>query len=539
MLGILTAMAALLLVASPSLADILINEVLYDPEGPDSGYEFVELMAVNEGANLEGLRLEFCNGSDPGTWRTLWTGLAGVSLSAGALFLIGEEAVDPAPQAVVSLGLQNGPEALRIVRGEEILDLLGYGPELSLDLCEAWPAGDAPSGKSLARMPDGVDTNQNVLDFFARDPSPGALNDPDLALDILSARLPIPPPGSGEAWTLRVEVENLGRLPWGEAPTLSVGSASMDLPRLEPGHSGNVDIRLHAPGPGPDELLIVAGGRDIPPDSLPLPYHVGFGPLLLSEVQFAPLTGRSEWVECLAPEGLSATGPWTLMDLSGASASFAPPALAPGERILLCQNREGVLQDHPGLPAARVLELDPWPSLANLGESWEWPPWTDGLRLRDETGLDSDGMLYHGEWITEKGRSLERLRLRAVSGASAWAPCALGSTPLAGPDPAASPREGAWSLEPQPFDPAREVVEFVLRENGEAARLRLFDAVGRPVQEIPGELSTGTLRLLWDGRDESGRDLPSGAYPFQISWRRSRGGEAHQRGVCLLLRSGP
>ncbi len=533
------ALTAALLAAAPAGAAILINEALYDPEGPDTGFEFVELMALDEDASLDGLRLEFCNGSEPGEWRILWTGQAGDSLPAGSLFLVGEESVIPRPQAVVPLGLQNGPEALRLVRGEETLDLLGYGAELPLELCEAWPAGDAASGKSLARMPDGVDSDQNVLDFFAREPSPGGLNDPDLALAILAARLPIPPPGAGLSWTLRVEIENRGRLAWSHAPRLQAGGESVELPRLQPGHGEAVEIRLTAPGAGVEELLLIAGGGGIPPDSLRLSHRVGFGPLLLTEVQFAPATGRSEWVECLAPEGLNPAGPWSLEDLSGTWASFTPPPLAPGERVVLCRDLEALLREHPGLPAARVLELYPWPSLANLGESWEWPPWTDGLRLRDEAGLDSDGLLYHGEWITEKGRSLERLRLNAVAGAAAWAPCALGSTPLTGPDPAASPRDGAWSLEPQPFDPAREAVEFVLRDSGAAARLRLFDALGRPVQEIPGDLSTGTLRLLWDGRDETGRDLPSGAYPFQISWRRSRGGEAQQRGVCLLLRSGP
>jgi len=227
------------------------------------------------------------------------------------------------------------------------------------------------------------------------------------------------------------------------------------------------------------------------------------------------------------------------MDLSGALATFQLPALAPGERFILCQDRDRLLDEHPGLVAARVMELSNWPSLANLGESREWPPWTDGLRLQDEQGLDSDGILYMGEWIDEKGRSLERLQMYEQEGASAWAPCPVGSNPLAGPDPMGSNLETAWSLWPQPFDPARESVEFRLREQGDSARLSLFDAVGRPVQEIPGNMSSGNLRLLWDGRDREGRQMPSGAYPFLISWEKPGGGEGQQRGLCLMLRSAP
>ncbi|MBC8367900.1 hypothetical protein H8E52_10855 [bacterium] len=532
-------LAILALWTAPAVADIIINEVLYDPEGADTGYEFVELIAVGEVLSLDGLVLEFCNGADPGNWDLLWSAEPGHRLAPGEIFLIGEGLVVPAPDALVELAMQNGPEALRLRRGEGVLDLLGYGEDLPPELCEAWPALDAPSGKSLSRMPDGVDSNQNILDFFAWEPSPGSLNDPDLELSILAARLPIPPPRPGEEWFLRVEFENTGRLQWPEAPRLSLGAQTLELPRLPSGHKSMEDLPIQPLAEGIHELTLVAGGGSLPPDSLELSCRVGPGPLLLSEVQFVPATGRSEWVECLAPSGFTPNGPWKLVDLSGALATFQLPALAPGERFILCQDRDRLLEEHPSLVAARVMELSNWPSLANLGESREWPPWTEGLRLQDGQGLDSDGLLYLGEWIQEKGRSLERLQMYEQEGASAWAPNPVGSSPLEGPDPLGSSTESAWSLSPQPFDPARESVEFRMREQGASARLRLFDAMGRPVQEIPGNMSSGNLRLLWDGRDREGRHLPSGAYPFLISWDKSAGGEGQQRGLCLMLRSGP
>ena len=531
--------AVLALLTAPAVAEILINEVLYDPDGADTGYEFVELIATGEAQSLDGLVLEFCNGAEPGSWSALWVAESERNLAAGELFLIGEASVLPAPDALVELSMQNGPEAIRLRRGDEVLDLLGYGEGLSPELCESWPAVDAPSGKSLARLPDGVDTHQNILDFFAWDPSPGSLNDPDLELSILATRLPIPPPRSGEEWSLRVELENTGRLQWPERPQLSLQDQSLELPRLSAGHKSAVDFPMPNLAQGDHDLTLAAGGETIPPDSLHLSCRIGPGPLLLSEVQFVPLTGHSEWVECLAPEGFTPTGPWKLVDLGGTEAVFQIPALAPGERVILCPDKDRMLEAHPALVAARIVELSKWPSLANLGESREWPPWTDGLRLKDEQGRDSDGLLYLGHWIEEKGRSLERLQLYGQEGASAWAPCPVGSSPLTGPDPLPGSSESAWSLWPQPFDPARESVEFRLREQGEQARLKLFDAMGRPVQEIPGNMSSGTLRLLWDGRDREGRQLPSGAYPFSISWDKPSGGEGQQRGLCLLLRSGP
>ncbi len=524
---------------TPAAGNIIINEVLYDPAGADTGFEFVELIAPDEGMSLDGVALEFCNGSEPGAWSILWRGGSADSLVAGGLFLLGESLLSPPPDAVVELGLQNAPDALRLTREGIILDLLGYGQDLPAELYENWPAADAPSGRSLSRLPDGIDTDQNVLDFFDTEPTPGVFNDPDYAAVILNARLPMPPPAPGRPWILLIEAENHGRLDWPGKLDLGIGDlAGTEFPSLAAGHRAAVDIDMPPLGAGIHELVIRLTGESlVPPDSLGLRFRVGLGPLLLTEVMFVPLSGRSEWVECLAPEGLSPTGPWSLSDLGGAEASFQPMALAPGERFILCQNREDLLAAHPDLPAARILELAPWPSLANRGESAAWPPWTDGLRLKDGEGLCSDGLLYIGDWIDEKGWSLERLRPYGDGDLSAWARCPTVSSPLAGPDPQVKESDALWRVSPQPFDPAFGAVAFMAREQGSSARLRIFDAAGRPVQEILGAMETGNLRLLWDGRDRRGRPLPSGAYPYSLSWEDPRRNEQQRRGFCLLLRS--
>ncbi len=71
---------------------ILLNEVLYDPDGADGGLEFVELVARVGGdpaASLEGWVLETGNGAQPGDWTVAWVGGVGDRL-AGGLFLIGK-----------------------------------------------------------------------------------------------------------------------------------------------------------------------------------------------------------------------------------------------------------------------------------------------------------------------------------------------------------------------------------------------------------------------------------------------------------------
>jgi len=538
MLRAIRCMPILLLSVFGAGADgIFLNEVLYDPEGGDAGHEFVELIG-EAFSSLEGVGLEFCNGSDPGDWTRLWTGQPGDLFGADGLFLIGESALTTSPDAIAVLAMQNGPEAIRLTRFGGTLDLLGYGAELDPSLYEAWPAADAPSGRSLSRIPDGVDTDQNALDFFSTEPTPSRLNDPELELRIRDLHLPMPPPGEGVAWILSVEIENTGRLAWPSVVEILAGPAtSIELEPLEAGERRWVELPMPGSSSGPRPLAIVARGEGaFLTDSLHLTHRVGLGPLLLSEVQFAPETGRSEWVECLAPEGLSVFGEWRLVDLGGYEASFPLPALGPGERIILCRDLEALRAEHVGLPAARLLEVSPWPSLSNEGENQSWPPWTDGLRLVDPQGLDSDGMLYRGDWTDRPGQSLERLYEYGPGAGSAWGACPRGSTPLAGPSPAADPASRDWSLEPQPFDPDEGAVEFTMRAAGGAARLRIFDAAGRLVQELGGRLGAGSLRLLWDGRDRRGRSLPSGAYPYLLSWDDLGGAERSRRGCCLILR---
>ena len=66
-----------LLQGTPASAGLVLNEILYDPEGPDEGAEFVELWNSDSIAvALEGVAVESGDGSRPGTWVTIFTGAA-------------------------------------------------------------------------------------------------------------------------------------------------------------------------------------------------------------------------------------------------------------------------------------------------------------------------------------------------------------------------------------------------------------------------------------------------------------------------------
>ncbi len=528
---------ALACAAGAAAGELLLNEVLYDPPGADGDAEFVELIAVGPGAaSLEGLALEFCNGSNPGEWTTLWSGEAGITLEAGDLYLLGEAGVSGADH-LLDLDLQNGPEALRLTRAGQVVDLLGYGADLDPALYEAWPADDV-SGSALARLPDGADTDQNALDWFAAEPSPGELNLPDFRLRLDRAELPWLPLAPGEPCSLKVALRNTGGRDWPAAPGLYAdGLLLATVPPLAPNHETELALLLPPLPSGDSNMLLSARGiGGVPADSLDLSLRVGLGPLRIDELLFAPEHGLPEWVECLCLEFQTGLERYVLRDLSGTAAEFSPPSLAAGERFLLTADRSALLAAWPHLDPARVLAPSPWPSLANSGNASQAPAWTDGLRIDDIDGRRVDGLLYRGEWIPAPGRSIERLADHPSGGLPPWAACPLASTPLSGQPAPSFSQASPLALSPNPFDPERERLWIELRAEGGKAWMLLFDAGGRQVQRLTGTLAPGRLRLPWDGRNAQGEALPDGAYPLLAYWTDRDGRTRQLSAVMGLLR---
>ncbi len=136
-------------------AGLVINEFLPDPEGADSGQEFVEFMNNGSQAiNLNGIEFQFANGSVGLPWMTRWQAQEDFFLNPGQLFLLVDRnwVGSALSDAEAWLGLQNGPDAIRVVRDEEVLDLVGYGSLSDDELQEISAVGLQP-GLSLSRRP--------------------------------------------------------------------------------------------------------------------------------------------------------------------------------------------------------------------------------------------------------------------------------------------------------------------------------------------------------------------------------------------------
>jgi len=68
---------------------------------------------------------------------------------------------------------------------------------------------------------------------------------------------------------------------------------------------------------------------------------------------------------------------------------------------------------------------------------------------------------------------------------------------------------------PNPFNPAT-TIRFELSRPGDVA-LAIFDARGRSVRRIESPARpAGAQSIVWDGRDATGRTLPSGVYLYEV-----------------------
>ncbi len=174
----------------PPLPALVINEIDYDQPGTDAA-EFIEIR--NNGsapASLAGWTLELVNGNGAAVYLSF--DLAGPVLAAGDYFVVCANAatvancdLDVSPDTNL---VQNGaPDAVVLSFEGAIMDAVSYEGDVP-GYFEGSGAGLADSGAdgSISRCPDGIDTNQNNLDFvFVTSISPGAANHcPSGALEV-------------------------------------------------------------------------------------------------------------------------------------------------------------------------------------------------------------------------------------------------------------------------------------------------------------------------------------------------------------------
>ncbi len=492
----LASLFAAALSCAPSFHTI-ITEVYYDAPGDDTGHEFVELWNPGPGtAALAGLRLEAGDGGGPGRWTLRWTGSPGDSLRAGQRFVVGGALVTPAPQVVVALDLQNGPDAVRLVWPDGSAEVVGWGSHEHAEYFCNTPAPDVTSGASLARVPDGAATGSNTGDFRAATPSPGVPNVRTVDAALARGRLALDPaqPSPGGSATLAVVLVNAGATAWGAddaslrvSGELLLAPVSVVAPALAAGETLSVNLSLTALRAGRGALAVAVAlvGDESPSNDVDtLRARVGPGPLEISEIQFHPAASEGEWVEVRnrTREALALDG-FRLGDRSGAaSRADAGATLAPESLAVLAQDPTALLLAHPSLDPARVRRVAPWSALNNTDDATGV---ADVVTLSEADGVPVERVAYSAGGVAS-GATLEQAD-------GNWRPSpSPGGTPLT-PPRQLPPTPGGFRADPRRVRAGGETVKFAWELPWPNARvtLELYDLEGHRTRRLAGPVDSG------------------------------------------------
>lgn len=173
--------------SSVSATQCLINELLYDVPGADTnGDVFLEL-ACDPSGSVGQWSVRFMNGDDGAVTSSLT--IPGESIvPASGLFVIADMVSGSATSShveaatvIMNFDPQNGPDSVQLLNASgQLVDVLGYGGDLSqaidhsgLPMVQGAPVQKITAGQSVARH-NGHNTNNNLADFSAGDPTPGA-----------------------------------------------------------------------------------------------------------------------------------------------------------------------------------------------------------------------------------------------------------------------------------------------------------------------------------------------------------------------------
>jgi hypothetical protein len=508
----------------PPRAQIVINELYYDHPGSDAGYEFIEFMNVSGAVvSLSGVELQFHNGTGVG-WDLLWRGSEG-QLSPGELFVVGGRYVVPEPGAVAGFSVQNGPDAVRVTVGGAPTDVLAYGSLQDGTYSEGNSAPGVQPGVSLARIPDGQDSDDNASDFHGTDPSPGLFNVArfDAAVSVTGATRPSAVLAPNGAEQIELFVTNNGQV------TIEAGAAGVQLWDSSGWSTDLLGRESNAAPLPPGEGEVIAFDVVLAPgyhwmtariqftgderrhnDRITLLRRVG-GPLLLvSEILCYPENGCPQFVELFnaGPAATDVAG-FKLRDRSHEPTTITagPVTVAAGGYLAVTPDVAALLRFFPGAPADRLVEhVGTWPTLNRTGTAGE----SDSVVVTDALSLPVDAVSYPPVDSDHSGRSLERIDLFPGRPVQTW---------VLSPDPpGASPgRAGSRSLFEAPAPGSIEVAQrtfspwsgeamtvSVDAPDGTRAIVSVYDVEGRRLAELGGAIAFPAV-FVWDGRLSGGQ----------------------------------
>jgi hypothetical protein len=532
----------LIITAAPARAysQVVINEVYYDHPGSDAGFEYVELVSrAAADVSLDGLSIAMVDGMT-GAVRELWRAGPGRSICSGCLLLIGGDSCVTEPEDLLAGSIENGPDAVALLRGEEEIDLVRFGGE----------DPDCTAGRSLSRLP-------GAAGFVCANPTPGRSNFHDIDLSIEpgasvhvhcaagSLHIPVLIENRGlNRFSASLSVTVIRVLPEGG---MVVGSVSAS-PLLCEGESIELPVSCRGLPPGVstlDLLLETEGDTNPANDNGSLRVGSSPGEIVITEIMYRPGDG-SEWIELFnrsaGPVDLSG---WSVADRSGNSGSIACGTdIGAGGFLVIAQDPEIFSSTFP-LFGGDVLPLeDRWPRL-NDGDG---NGTAEEIFLKRSDGAVMESVWYRGMLSDEKGRSLERLSPELCSAVSEgiWLRCGApdGSTPGARNYCHSSivPSSG-FTVSPDPFRPGIDGTAMFIAaaQPGDISYgARIFDMEGREVSRLAsGPVGAPAVSFTWDGCDRQGRATGTGLYICVVEFTGRGGGICRREKVTVRIWAGP
>jgi len=508
----------------------IVAEVYYDATGDDTGHEFVELLnPVGTACSLAGLRLEAGDGATPGRWTPRWTGTVSDSIAGEGRFVIGGALVGPPPNATLALDLQNGPDAVRLVWPDGVIEVAGYGALTYAEYFCGEPAVDVASGWALARYPDLSNAGSNALDFRAWPPTPGRENLSERDAELVAGSLALDPeqPEPERAARVSGRVANRGAANLAPGEVTVTGAVATDpgtplftrtIPAaIAAGESAAFafDTAPLAAGKHTLRVRVALEGDGAPGnDADSLRVRVGPGPLEITEIQFHPGAGEGEWVEVRNRDTLPLDlAGFTLSDRGAARGvpGAGREALAPESLAVLAQDRAALLARFAGLDSTQVWEVKPWAALNNSNDSTGV---ADVVVLRETDGTPCRRIAYSAGGVPA-GVPIE---LRGGE----WLPsrAALG-TPLA-PPLTLAPLDTRFELTPRRLRAGAGVARLAWSLPWERARvsIEVYDLAGRRVRRALTDVPSAGR----GERDWSIDGLAPGVYLVALLARSDPGG---------------
>lgn len=269
-----------------------------------------------------------------------------------------------------------------------------------------------------------------------------------------------------------------------------------------------------------------------------IPDSVAPGDLLFSEVLFNPVSGGSEYAEIynnsnkiidLSTLRFSIRKAADSSIYSSKKLASSPMFIFPGEFKLITDDREGVCNYFDCQDPSAFILLNSMPSLRN----------EDGciVLFRSEDSLVIDNFYYdadmHSELLTNKGKgvSLERVDWTSDLWVSSAGSVGYGTPGYANASSAESVDVLSFESSEYCFPYYDESQHFRLRyrldDVGYFVTIRIYSLSGYCVKILADHLLfPNEGEIVWDGRDDAGRVLPSA--PYVLLWE-----AIHEKGSVI------